>query len=114
MSLNTAEVVPYLVDLSNAILGPFPPSQEHDTSATPFGGEVGTTVLVNNFDDTLRKLLPACNTLLYITLVAQVTERKRTFLGMRSCLSSTDRQASIEEKHTVLRPTLQVPGVEID
>ena len=82
----------HLAKLRDALCGPRAPGEEHDASAeTGLVTKVGATVAVDDFDDSVRELLPA------LVLV-------RTG-GVRP-----HGQAGIEHQHAGLGPRDEVPA----
>ena len=81
----------HLVKPRDAFSGPRSPGEEHDASAeTGLFAKVGTTVAVDDVDDSVRELLPA------LTLV-------------RTGCMSAHGQASVKHEHACLGPRGEVP-----
>lgn len=81
----------YLAKFRDALCGPRAPGEENDTFAeTGLCTQVGATVTINDFDNSVCKLLPA-------------------LALMRSSRSRTHRQAGIEHQYAGLGPCGKVP-----
>jgi len=80
-----------LAKLRDALCGPRAPGEEHDASAeTGLLTKIGATVTVDDFDDSVRELLPA------LALV-------------RTGGASAHGQAGVEHQHAALGPRREVP-----